>query len=115
MVTKGLFFQFCDIENFAQISPPKKNSKISQLYTRKNHIFPENFPTFGRKFDKICPKKSLMCMPVYACGFLLCFWGLAVGILFFKTPPIFCFVFPMIPAECHAKTKSEENFTYGQA
>jgi hypothetical protein len=72
MVTKGLFFQFFDIENFAPISSKKKkSSKISQLYTRKNHIFPENFPTFGGKLDKICPQNPLMCMPVYVCGFLL--------------------------------------------
>lgn len=61
------YWKFCT--NF--LKKRKKSSKISQLYTRKNHIFPENFPTFDGKFDKICPKNPLMCMPVYVCGFLL--------------------------------------------
>jgi hypothetical protein len=72
MVTKGLYFQFCDIENCAQKFPKKKaSSKISQLYTRKNHIFSENFPTFGSKFDKICPQKTI---DVHVC---LCMWFFA--------------------------------------
>jgi hypothetical protein len=70
------YWKYCT--NFPKKKKKKKSSKISQLYTRKNHIFPENFPTFGPKFDKICPKKPLMCMSVYACGFVLLrlgFWN----------------------------------------
>lgn len=70
MVTKGLFFQFCDIEKFAQISQKeKKAAKLVNFTLEKTTFFPENSPTFGQKIDKICPEKPLMCMSVYACGF----------------------------------------------
>jgi len=66
------FFNFVILKILHKFPQKNKNgSKISQLYTRKNHIFPKKFPTFGGKFDKICPKNPLMCMPVHVCGFLL--------------------------------------------
>jgi hypothetical protein len=57
MVTKGLFFQFCDIEKFAQISKKqKKRSKNSNFTLEKTTFFQKISQLWVQKLTKIAPK-----------------------------------------------------------
>jgi len=57
MVTKGLFFQFSDIENFAQISSKKKKTaKLVNFTLEKTTFFQKTSQLLVEKLTKFAPK-----------------------------------------------------------